>query len=65
MENGWIDLFYLFNKVDYILVDIYGEWEVINDFCLNLVVMNLFDEVYIDYLSVGDYSEVFLSVIGL
>lgn len=27
--------------------------------------MNLFDEVYIDYLSVGDYSEVFGSVIGL
>ena len=30
----------------------------------NLAVTNLFDEAYIDHSSVGDYSEVFASVIG-
>lgn len=64
LENGWTDSLYSLNKADYTLVDIYGEWEVTNDLRLNLVVTNLFDEAYIDHSSVGDYSEVFPSVIG-
>ncbi|KHT58861.1 ligand-gated channel [Alteromonas macleodii] len=64
LENGWTDSLYSLNKADYILVDIYGEWEVTNDLRLNLAVTNLFDEAYIDHSSVGDYSEVFPSVIG-
>ena len=64
LENGWTDSLYSLNKTDYTLVDIYGEWEVTNDLRLNLAVTNLFDEAYIDHSSVGDYSEVFPSVIG-
>lgn len=64
LENGWTDSLYPLNKADYTLVDIYGEWEVTNDLRLNLAVTNLFDEAYIDHSSVGDYSEVFPSVIG-
>ena len=64
LENGWTDSPYSLNKADYTLVDIYGEWEVTNDLRLNLAVTNLFDEAYIDHSSVGDYSEVFPSVIG-
>ncbi len=64
LENGWTDSLYSLNKADYTLVDIYGEWEVTNDLRLNLAVTNLFDEAYIDHSSVGDYSEVFPSVIG-
>ena len=64
LENGWTDSLYSLNKADYTLVDIYGEWEVTNDLRLNMAVTNLFDEAYIDHSSVGDYSEVFPSVIG-
>ncbi|AUI84146.1 TonB-dependent receptor [Alteromonas macleodii] len=64
LENGWTDSLYSLNKADYTLVDIYGEWEVTNDLRLNLALTNLFDEAYIDHSSVGDYSEVFPSVIG-
>ncbi len=64
LENGWTDSLYSLNKADYTLVDIYGEWEVTNDLRLNLAITNLFDEAYIDHSSVGDYSEVFPSVVG-
>ncbi|MBT3134487.1 TonB-dependent receptor [Alteromonas sp. ALT199] len=64
LENGWTDSLYSLNKADYTLVDIYGEWEVTNDLSVNLAVTNLFDEAYIDHSSVGDYSEVFPSVVG-
>ncbi|AFT97128.1 TonB-dependent receptor [Alteromonas macleodii str. 'Balearic Sea AD45'] len=64
LENGWTDSLYSLNKADYTLVDIYGEWEVTNDLRLSLAVTNLFDEAYIDHSSVGDYSEVFPSVVG-
>lgn len=64
LENGWTDSLYSLNKADHTLVDIYGEWEVTNDLSVNLAVTNLFDEAYIDHSSVGDYSEVFSSVVG-
>ncbi|QGX63483.1 TonB-dependent receptor [Alteromonas mediterranea] len=64
LENGWTDSLYSLNKADYTLVDIYGEWELTNDLSVNLAVTNLFDEAYIDHSSVGDYSEVFPSVVG-
>lgn len=64
LENGWIDVLYMLNKVGYILFDIYGSWEVSQLLQVNLVVSNLFDKFYFDYFSVGDYSEVFVSVRG-
>ncbi|BFT31788.1 TonB-dependent siderophore receptor [Alteromonas sp. D210916BOD_24] len=64
LENGWTDSLYSLNKADYTIVDIYGEWEVTNGLRVNLAVTNLFDEAYIDHSSVGDYSDVFPSVMG-
>ncbi|MBU3023777.1 TonB-dependent receptor [Aestuariibacter sp. A3R04] len=64
LDNGWTDSLYNLNKADYTVVDIYGEWEITNALRANLAVTNLFDEAYIDHSSVGDYSEVFPSVVG-
>jgi hemoglobin/transferrin/lactoferrin receptor protein len=55
---------YDLNKPSYTTVDVYGQWFVSNNFKVNVAVTNLFDEAYIDHSSVGDYSEVFGSVIG-
>lgn len=64
LQNGWTDSLYDLNKPSYTTVDVYGQWFVSNNFKVNLAVTNLFDEAYIDHSSVGDYSEVFGSVIG-
>jgi len=64
LDNGWTDSLYSLNKPDYTVVDIYGEWEVTNYFRVNAAITNLLDEAYIDHSSVGDYSEVFPSVVG-
>ena len=64
LQNGWTDSLYDLNKPSYTTVDVYGQWFVSNNFKVNLAVTNLFDEAYIDHSSVGDYSEVFASVIG-
>ena len=45
-------------------MDIYGKWHVTDSLLVNLAVTNLFDKLYIDHSSVGDYSEVFPTVIG-
>lgn len=64
LENGWTDALYNLRKPGYTLVDIYAGWELNNDLSVNLAVTNLFDQAYIDHSSVGDYSEVFPSVVG-
>ena len=64
LENGWTDGLYTLNKAGYTLFDIYGSWEVSRSLQVNLAVTNLFDKLYLDHSSVGDYSEVFASVRG-
>ena len=64
LENGWTDALYTLNKAGYTLFDIYGSWEVSQSLQVNLAVTNLFDKLYLDHSSVGDYSEVFASVRG-
>lgn len=64
LENGWADSLYTLNKPSYTVLDIYGNWDITNDLSVNLTVTNLLDELYIDHSSVGDYSEVFPTVVG-
>ena len=64
MDLGWTDSLYRLNKPSYTTVDIYGKWHVTDSLLVNLAVTNLFDKLYIDHSSVGDYSEVFPTVIG-
>ena len=64
VDLGWTDSLYSLNKPSYTLVDLYGEWQATSNILVNLAVSNLFDEYYIDHSSVGDYSEVFGTVIG-
>ncbi|MFT2090056.1 TonB-dependent receptor [Paraglaciecola sp. 2405UD69-4] len=64
VDLGWTDALYRLNKPSYTTVDIYGEWNITESFAVNLAVTNLFDKLYLDHSSVGDYSEVFASVIG-
>lgn len=64
LQSGWTDSLYALKKPSYTTVDIYGQWFVTNSFKVNVAVTNLFDEAYIDHSSVGDYSEVFATVIG-
>ena len=64
VDLAWTDSLYRLNKPSYTTVDIYAKWHVTNNLMLNLAVSNLFDKLYIDHSSVGDYSEVFATVIG-
>lgn len=64
VEKGWTDSLYTLHKPSYTVIDIYGAWDVTNDFSVNLAVTNLLDELYINHSSVGDYSEVFPTVVG-
>lgn len=64
VDLGWTDSLYRLNKPSYTTVDIYGKWHVTDSLLVNLAVTNLFDKLYIDHSSVGDYSEVFPTVIG-
>lgn len=64
VDLGWTDSLYRLNKPSYTTVDIYGKWHVTDSLQVNLAVTNLFDKLYIDHSSVGDYSEVFPTVIG-
>ncbi|MDV6315622.1 TonB-dependent receptor [Idiomarina sp. HP20-50] len=64
VENGWTDSLYTLNKPSYTVVDLFGAWDVSNNLSVNLAVTNLLDELYINHSSVGDYSEVFPTVVG-
>ncbi|MEL0649390.1 TonB-dependent receptor [Pseudoalteromonas agarivorans] len=63
-DLGWTDSIYTLNKPSYTTVDIYGQWHVTNELLFNVAITNLFDSLYIDHSSVGDYSEVFPTVVG-
>ncbi|MBU3004650.1 TonB-dependent receptor plug domain-containing protein [Paraglaciecola arctica] len=64
VDLGWTDGLYRLNKPSYTTVDIYGEWQVSNSILANLAITNVLNEQYIDHSSVGDYSEVFATVVG-
>jgi hemoglobin/transferrin/lactoferrin receptor protein len=64
VDLGWTDSLYRLNKPSYTTVDVYGQWQVTNNLLINVAVTNLLNEQYLDHSSVGDYSEVFASVIG-
>ncbi|GAA6184428.1 TonB-dependent receptor [Aliiglaciecola sp. NS0011-25] len=64
VDLGWTDSLYRLNKPSYTTVDMYANWQLNNSLILNVAVTNLFNEQYIDHSSVGDYSEVFATVIG-
>ena len=64
VDLAWTDSLYRLNKPSYTTVDIYVKWHVTNNLMLNLAVSNLFNKLYIDHSSVGDYREVFATVIG-
>tara|TARA_R110002020_G_scaffold69992_1_gene181823 strand:+ start:2402 stop:4420 length:2019 start_codon:yes stop_codon:yes gene_type:complete len=64
VDLGWTDSLYTLNKPSYTTVDLYGQWNVTNALLFNVAVTNLFNELYIDHSSVGDYSEVFGTVVG-
>jgi hemoglobin/transferrin/lactoferrin receptor protein len=64
VDLGWTDSLYHLNKPSYTTVDVYGQWQVTNNLLINMAVTNLLNEQYLDHSSVGDYSEVFATVIG-
>ncbi|AXR06320.1 TonB-dependent receptor plug domain-containing protein [Salinimonas sediminis] len=64
VDLGWTDSLYTLNKPGYTTVDLFGEWQATPSLRVNVAVSNLFDELYIDHSSVGDYSEVFATVVG-
>ncbi|GAC13813.1 TonB-dependent receptor [Aliiglaciecola lipolytica] len=64
VDLGWTDSLYRLHKPGYTTVDLYGKWYISDNLLVNVAVTNLFNEHYLDHSSVGDYSEVFASVVG-
>lgn len=58
VELGWIDQVQLIDKPGYTSHDVYVEWSPIRNLRINLAVINLFDETYLDHSSVGDYTAI-------
>ncbi|WP_017445611.1 TonB-dependent receptor plug domain-containing protein [Gayadomonas joobiniege] len=58
VDKGWTDSIYDLKKPNYTTVDVYADWTLTADLQLNIAVTNLFDKLYIDHSSVGDYSAV-------
>ena len=58
LDAGYVTELYSLTKPSYTVVDIFADWDITEKFALNLAVTNLFDELYRDHSSVGDYSEV-------
>lgn len=49
---------YALNKPSYTTFDIFSQWSITDNLVVNLAATNLFDELYRDHSSVGDYSEI-------
>lgn len=64
VDLGWTDSLYSLHKPSYTTVDVFGEWQATPSIVVNAAISNLFDQQYIDHSSVGDYSEVFPTVVG-
>lgn len=58
VELGWIGAVQTIDKPGYTAHDIYVAWTPMPKLTLNLAVINLFDETYLDHSSVGDYSAI-------
>ncbi|USD67319.1 TonB-dependent receptor [Vibrio sp. SCSIO 43136] len=60
VEIGWIGETYKIDKPGYQVHDIYAQWYPMSseDLRVNFTVTNLFDQLYRDHSSVGDYSSV-------
>lgn len=57
-DLGWVPELHALKKPSYTAVDIFADWRISDNVSLNLAVTNLFDELYRDHSSVGDYSAV-------
>lgn len=58
LDLGWVDELHRLNKPGYTTADLYAQWQASDNIRLNLAVTNLFDKLYRDHSSVGDYSGV-------
>lgn len=60
VDIGWIGETQFIDKPGYQLHDIYAKWYPLGkeDLSVNFTVTNLFDELYRDHSSVGDYSNI-------
>lgn len=58
LDQGWVDALYQLNKPGYTTVDAFVKWQVTDSVLVNLAVTNLFEKLYRDHSSVGDYSGV-------
>jgi hemoglobin/transferrin/lactoferrin receptor protein len=58
VELGWIGDVQFIDKPRYTSHDIYVEWSPLANLRLNIAVINLFDETYLDHSSVGDYTAI-------
>ena len=58
VELGWIPELQSIDKPGYTVHDAYVEWTPFESLRLNLAVINVFDEDYLDHSSVGDYTAI-------
>jgi len=58
LDNGWVDALYALEKPGYTTLDLFAQWQISDSFIANVAVTNLFDKLYRDHSSVGDYSGV-------
>lgn len=57
-DLGWVPELFSLNKPSYSITDAYVEWTPSPSLVFNMAVTNLFDELYRDHSSVGNYSAV-------
>ena len=58
LDNGWVDALYALEKPGYTTLDLFAQWQISDSFIANVALTNLFDKLYRDHSSVGDYSGV-------
>ncbi len=57
-DLGWVPELYRLDKPSYRTFDVFAEWTASSSLVFNLAITNLFDRLYRDHSSVGDYSAV-------
>ncbi|GAA6137390.1 TonB-dependent siderophore receptor [Arenicella sp. 4NH20-0111] len=58
VDLGFVSDIYSLDKPSYTTVDVFTQWQIRDGLVVNLAATNLFDELYRDHSSVGDYSAV-------
>lgn len=58
LDLGFVTELYSLNKPSYTTLDVFAEWQISDGLVVNLAATNLFDDLYRDHSSVGDYSAV-------